>query len=267
METTPTSLSPSNTGRCRKRLLVDALVVDYFGLRRGLSSGCAWPKASHHSQPEAVGHWQAWLARQQAVTPGERDEDIGRASHLDAEKAPRGYPDDRERQAVQHHGASGDPGIAVKAGPPVAVAQHGNRFVRGRECAADRRLDTKRGEVVVRDEQSRGGVGEIAGAEIQIDPGISEHRGHGIGMLAQVDETRVGECAACAAARVDILDHDQTLRVGDRQHAQQHSIDKAEDGGIGADAQGEAQNGNRGERRTPEQRPNSVPEILPKLVE
>ena len=44
-------------------------------------------------------------------------------------------------------------------------------------------------------------------------------------------------------------DHDELLRVGVRQRAKQDGVDDGEDGGVGADAEGEREDGDGGEGR------------------
>ena len=50
-------------------------------------------------------------------------------------------------------------------------------------------------------------------------------------------------------ARVAVPQHDQPIGVGERQRPQQGRVDDREQGGVGADAQGEGQDGGRGKSR------------------
>jgi len=58
-----------------------------------------------------------------------------------------------------------------------------------------------------------------------------------------------------------LVEHHQAIRLGDRQPAQQDLVDEREDGGVGADAKGERQDGDGGEERAAAQPAKSQPQI------
>jgi hypothetical protein len=63
-----------------------------------------------------------------------------------------------------------------------------------------------------------------------------------------------------------VVDTDQLLRIGIGQRLQQDGIDDTEDGGIGADSQGEREQRHGGERGALDQPPKSVANILAEVV-
>jgi hypothetical protein len=55
-----------------------------------------------------------------------------------------------------------------------------------------------------------------------------------------------------------MIEHDQLIRLRIRQRLQQHAVDDAEDGGVGADADRQGQDGDSGEHRQLDQPPQDV---------
>ena len=58
---------------------------------------------------------------------------------------------------------------------------------------------------------------------------------------------------------------DQLLRVLDRQHLQQHGVDQAEDGGIGADAERQRKHRDRSKTGALGQQASAVDEVLAQI--
>jgi hypothetical protein len=65
-----------------------------------------------------------------------------------------------------------------------------------------------------------------------------------------------------AARRVGAENHDEPRRIGEGERPQQHSVDDTEDRAVGADAERERADRDRGEARVPAQRAERVDEIL-----
>ena len=61
---------------------------------------------------------------------------------------------------------------------------------------------------------------------------------------------------------VRIGKHRQLLGVRHRQGTQQHRIEHAEDGGVGADAQRQCEYGNHGEARAVRQHARGIPQVF-----
>src|SRR5205823_4913964 len=59
-----------------------------------------------------------------------------------------------------------------------------------------------------------------------------------------------------------IAERDQLLRMSHRDMAQHHGIDQREDGRVGADAEGEREHHDRGERRIAKQYAERVAEVI-----
>src|ERR1022692_3089460 len=57
--------------------------------------------------------------------------------------------------------------------------------------------------------------------------------------------------------------HHYPVRFGDGQRLEKHRIDHRENSGIGADSQGQRQDGDRAKTRIPQQGPEAIAKILP----
>ena len=83
-------------------------------------------------------------------------------------------------------------------------------------------------------------------------------------MFAQVHKIREAErAAAFIVAHVRAGDGDEALRLGEGQRLQQDGVHHAEDGGVGADTDGQGENGHGGEARAFRQHAERVTQILP----
>ncbi len=72
---------------------------------------------------------------------------------------------------------------------------------------------------------------------------------------------------AAAAARAGSFGENELRRCLDRQHAQQHRVDQAEDGGVGADPQREGQDGDGGESRIVAQHARGIAQVLQQVFD
>ena len=156
---------------------------------------------------------------------------------------------------VDFNAAADDAGVAVKIGMPEGVAQNdvGSAvcafLVGGTEKAAEIGLNAQGIEVISASEDGPGGGG--------ISAVINSHRAYDLGRcqafegliaVAQVQIVRVGLRWITVP-----LQHVETLRMGHVHRAQNQSIQDAEHDGVGADAQGEGDNGRQGKARRFEQ--------------
>ncbi len=101
------------------------------------------------------------------------------------------------------------------------------------------------------------------------------HRREPIGLIAQLPELFVGHprpravgapvpAAGPTAGLVGVGQHHQLARLRHhRQRRMQHAVPQLEDGGIGADAQGQRQQRRRGESRPGGHRAQRVAQVLP----
>ena len=142
----------------------------------------------------------------------------------------------------------------------------------GREGAAHGRLHAEHLKEVGDDVDAGGGDGRAAQIEAEIaGAGEGEVAGHiliGAGVRAElvVGISGVGG-AGQAALGGRRRNPDQLLRVGKGQRAQQQRVDDAEDGDVGADAEGENEDGDEGEAAVAAEGAEGVTEILEKNVE
>ena len=84
--------------------------------------------------------------------------------------------------------------------------------------------------------------------------------------IAELLKTGIRRRAA-SSARADIVHENELLRLLHRQHAQQHCIDQAEDGGVGADPQSQGQYRHGGESRIMPQHARGVAQILQQVFQ
>ena len=66
-------------------------------------------------------------------------------------------------------------------------------------------------------------------------------------MRPQVGEQRIREAGGVAATLIHVSNDDQPFGLSHRQHAQEGGVDQAEDSGVGADSEREAENRDGGE--------------------
>ena len=103
----------------------------------------------------------------------------------------------------------------------------------------------------------RGGEGEVAGYVLK-----------GVGSRPELVVSICGVCRAGEAALGGWRgDPYELLRIGEWQRAQEQGVDDAEDGDVGADAEGQDEDGNEGESAVAAQGAEGVAEILEKNVE
>lgn len=80
-------------------------------------------------------------------------------------------------------------------------------------------------------------------------------------LVAKVVEVRVGQ-ARPGASGIHLEQRHDPVRLGVRQGAQQDAVYHAEDGGSGADGQGECEDGDGGESGAAAQHPEGVTDVL-----
>jgi hypothetical protein len=160
-----------------------------------------------------------------------------RLQHADDDGRARGEPD----------GLADDRRIAVQAGHPEAVREHGRAVgarsvvMRVQEASQDR---TQSHHLEVRAvDHARADLARLAEADHREGDGreLSQRR-HRLQPAAQVDDLWHGERGVLGANPGRALaDVDQTALVAVDQRPQQHASHDAEDGGVGADSQGQGE--------------------------
>ncbi len=223
----------------------------------------------HGLQPEA-------RQRQAAAVDPERHDEVG----LDVDDAePFGHDaDDLARARLNRDASSDDGAIAAEAAPPITVAEHHDArrtrdLIGGRQRASEHRLDAERRERAVGRPQAAHllRLGDAGDGRRPGKPDADVLEGAIVLGVREVHRWREAEVAGQVrhpgCARGGVPDRDQAvwLRVG--QRPEKHAVDDAEDGGVGADADGQRQEDHGGERRRPAKRAHAVPQVAPHVIE
>src|ERR1019366_4829028 len=154
---------------------------------------------------------------------------------------------------------------------PIFVAQDdgGMAFVDaivllGREHPADGGAHAERLEVVAGYEFGVDSLGLTAEAEGNGGAEAAEHAGERLRLFLEILVHRVRRHARSAIAsyvRPGGPDHDELFGLRHGQEAQHQLIDQGEDGGVGADAEGQRGHGDQGEQRAARQAAQGESEI------
>ncbi len=136
-----------------------------------------------------------------------------------------------------------------------------------REHAPQRRTHAQHRKVIPRDELRRDQLRPPVEREAGGYAVAAEHSAEDLVAFADVLVHRVGDGVrprVAAVVRPAAVEQHQFLRVLDWQQLENDLVDEGEDGGVGADAEGERKQGHRREERRLAERTNSVAEVLPK---
>ena len=145
-------------------------------------------------------------------------------------------------RAIQQDDFAENRGVGGEAAAPQTVAQNDacavpHAFVRSRELASPRRLDAEDGEVSGGDSNGRNEFGLARAGELDIameEPGQPFED-----MVALAEIVKVpGVQRESGKRSAGEEGANQTVGLGIRQRRDQHAVDHAEDGAVGADGQG-----------------------------
>ena len=186
-------------------------------------------------------------------------------------EARRHHADDRGGAAVDAHRSPDDPGIALISALPHVVAQDHDRLgarpvVVRAEVASERRRRAEHLEERGRDRRPQVPFG-IAAAVRQRQAAAGERRDvrDRRRRPPDVEVVLVRDARALDAhALVGRVDDGDLLGVGIGVRVQEDAVHHAEDRGVGANPERQADDRHRQEARTPEQRPDGVTRILQK---
>ena len=177
--------------------------------------------------------------------------------------------DDGPGAAIELHGASDDGGVGAEAPLPQTVAEDDDgvalrHFVLFRaEGSAEGRAHSQQVEVGLGDELRGDALGLIDAGERH---GAGIECGHGFegaALGAPIEVIGIGCAAALDFGALHVApEFHQARRFGIGQRAQNDGIDHAEDGGVGADAEGQRERGDDGEAGTLAQGARGVAQIL-----
>jgi len=176
----------------------------------------------------------------------EGHEEVGSEEQESAVEAGRRDADDGEGVLVEPNDAADDAGIVVETAVPETVAEGdvgsavGAVFVRAMNEAAQIRLNAERVEVVSADLVEPGGGGVFAGVEAGLPDGVGGKGGKALVAVAKIEVVRVGLNDVGIVAALEGV---ESARIGHMQRPQHKAIERAEDHGVGADGEGEGEDG------------------------
>ena len=162
-------------------------------------------------------------------------------------------------------------GAELLAPIPVAEDEHrlGARLVvRLDEASSEDWRNAEEIEEIVGDHAGVDAIRLAAVQQIEVHLVVFDKAVEHLRLRAIVVVLRDGDAHLRLAGQWGGLTHDgQTLAVPVGQRLQQHAVDDAEDGGVGADAEPECEHGQRRIARALQQRASAIPHILDQLVE
>ena len=189
----------------------------------------------------------------------DRHANLRRAGRIESSEAGGRDAHHRHRVVVDQHLRADHVAVAVEAPLPVVVAQHHDRVALEDlvvllrvEDAAQRRGHAEHGEVVARHQLGVEPLGLVVDAHRGLDQAAGQHLAQRFGALLvlPVDGVRLlADPHVVAGVRPLLVEHHQALGVAHRQLAQQDLVDQREDRGVGADAEGQREDRDRGEER------------------
>jgi len=163
-----------------------------------------------------------------------------------------GDADDGDVATVEADGAADDVGIASEALLPITVAEDDDvagawliAFA-GEDGATEEGLDAEHCEEVAGDFGDDGAVGATVGTDADQIEDEGGHVGED-GSLLVVEEVEIGGLVGLGRGGALHTDGDETVGVFDGERAEEEDVGEAEDGGVGADAESEGEDGDEGE--------------------
>ena len=181
----------------------------------------------------------------------------------------RGHAHDREHGRVQTNLVTDDVGPARKAGLPQLAADDDDRMparshiVGGREEPSAIGGEAEDVEEVAGDEIADRAIGAVADVQAGGEAGPRRHALEGSSAVAKRGVHRIGEDTAVLLP----LHVDQPIAIGHWEPLQECGVDDAEDGGVGADAEAERQDGREREAWPLPQHAGGVAQVLAEVGE
>ncbi len=198
-----------------------------------------------------------------------RNPDLEGQARYDAAEFLGRHSDHRKLLAIHADRAADDSAVAVELPLPQAIAQDRHRvsalavavFVR-RKDAAQHRLHPKHCEVVARNQLTPHPFDALAIAQAQ-RPRLGHRQAIQQGQVCAVVAVIFVRGGYILAARRQRLERGQRARVRhSRDRAQQHTVDPAEDGGIGRNPDRQREHRHQGKCRALERDANCIPKVL-----
>jgi hypothetical protein len=182
--------------------------------------------------------------------------------------------DDAMGLAVEKDGATYDAGTRAEAASPILMAEHDDEVAAGLvfvgvEGATDNRMNAEERK------ETRGCEGGLHATGItlagEIETGghvdVDGHFGKAAIVGLKVLEIAGRETELGPSRHVSVRDFDQTLRLEIRERPEKRGVDGAEDGGVGADAESQGQDGDGGEPWRLAQHAEGEAKVLQKVGE
>ena len=184
------------------------------------------------------------------------------------------HADHRERDAVEPHGAAQDRAVRAELALPEIVTEHDegvaswHRVLVGSKVAPELRLHSHHPEEV--------------GAHQQADTQLRQRVGLGGERRSRASEGGQSLEALAAIADVDVFairrrqlvaevvggpDGEHVARTRHGERPEQQCVGEAEDGGVGADAEGQRDDGRRGEGGAAPQQVDTMAQVARQIVE
>ncbi len=234
--------------------------ADGVHLRAGLLQAHAGLELAHRAEPVEVAGHVGGLERQRLPDLGEGAVEHGAAGHDAGHLI--GF-------VIEADGLADDGWVPAELALPEGMTQHYDFvfaelvFV-GAEGAAERGANAQNVEVVGRDAHATQ-QGWLAGAGQGRGPAaLGRHVFENLVLLDPVQIVEGGDAVGAAVGPLLQHAHD-ALGIGVGERVEQDRVDEAEDGRIGADAEGEGEKGDKSEAGALEQSAGGVTQVLQEL--
>ncbi|HWT44914.1 MAG TPA: hypothetical protein VN085_03070 [Vicinamibacterales bacterium] len=180
-----------------------------------------------------------------------------------AEELARHDRQDRSRPSVQREGRADNCGIGAEPPHPDAVPEHDAVGIRvaAVKGVTDEGAHAEHVEERRRDAGAGNLLGIAAPREGEREVTDRGHPGKARRLRAEVHHPRGGERRRLAVGFPVPQEHD-VARIGERQRTEQHGVDDAEDGRVGADADRQRQQRHDREARRPPQPAHRIVDVL-----
>ncbi len=251
------------TAERRVRLRVGARQLPHDAVQIGLRLGerDAALELSHHGAAADGAIDQLTRSSEQFRRERGRQPDLEVQPDRGPLEFARRDPRDREPASVDAQGLAEHAGVAAEAGPPQPVRDDDRGIVRRYREAPDLRLEAKRGEIIVGDQQAVRPLDLPRLPEVERHAAKREQIAKRVQPRAQVVvlEPRYAEVHARVGARFHPVKLRRAGHAG--QRLQQPRLDPGKDDRVDADAGAERHDDHRREQRHARDRAGGVPDV------
>ena len=229
----------------------------------GLLRADAGARASDHVQPPVAALIERAVFAANERLRAERQKNALGHAHRGTVEGGREHSDDGEQVIVEQDGPGEDVRVGAVLGPPEIVRQDSRAgaaaaIVVACEGAAQDAGHPERLEIIAAGQFATHDALLAPACKIELPVRPGEDAREDVLAVAHLFPDGVGEILLVAIHD----DFDELFGMADRQHSEHDGVDQAEDGGVGADAQAERNDGYRGESGIAAEGAQSVAEIL-----